>query len=686
MKSSTWLAWGSAVVTALVVCLLLAGCGHQTIAAGGGEPSAAMTTAQVESRAAPFFRNPILSHPTLSPDGTQIAAIMRQGGTEVLIVRPTMGGRIRPVVKLERTRSKVSYAVNRIGWPSNDRLLISVQRPESLLGTGIRARQTRLMSVSVEGGQPKYLGEDWPHQQYTNSQDNIIDWLPDEPKFVMIGLWVPTQNGVSAQRLNVIHGGLSTAARARYGTLDWYADHEGVVRAGRGEPASGTEEFVYARISGDHEWEQILRWDPYEDSGGFWFAGYSEEPEMIYVYRYSDEHKRRSLYSYDLEKRELGPMVFDHPKYDVSDIRTARNDDRLLTIYYETERPIGEQMDPASRAEVATLRAALPDEVWRVVNADEAERRVIFSSSSDISPPRSFLFDRRTRKLLPLFSAYPDLAGRKLSEMEPIRYEARDGLEIEGYLTLPTTGDAPHPTIVLPHGGPWARDIWGWNAKVQYLASLGFAVFQPNFRGSEGYGREFEHKGWGEWGLSMQNDITDGTRWLIDQGIAHPDRIGIYGGSYGGYAALWGLIKEPDLYRAGASFAGVTDLPTLLSDDAHYYSQVQEMEKLVGDRWSDRKRLTETSPAQNAHEIKVPVFIAHGTEDWNVHVKQAEMMVDALEKADVPVEVHIYRGEVHGFLDERNRIDFYEKLGAFFGRHLMGDVPDLASAQAGEAR
>ncbi len=252
---------------------------------------------------------------------------------------------------------------------------------------------------------------------------------------------------------------------------------------------------------------------------------------------------------------------------------------------------------------------------------------------------------------------------------------------IPGYLTLPTEGEPPYPTVVYPHGGPWARDVWGWDPAVQFLASRGFAVLQPNFRGSDGYGDEFFELGRGNWGLQMQDDITDGAHWLIDQGIADPTRIGIYGASYGGFAALHALMKEPELFKAGASFAGVTDILTLLSDDSRYWGLVEDMEQLVGDRWGDHGRLAEISPARNAERIRAPVLIAHGTEDWRVHVKQAHAMANALEALDRPVETYLYQGEVHGFLDERNEIDFYTRLGAFFERYLMGP-PEVAAGGA----
>jgi len=204
---------------------------------------------------------------------------------------------------------------------------------------------------------------------------------------------------------------------------------------------------------------------------------------------------------------------------------------------------------------------------------------------------------------------------------------------------------------------------------VQFLASRGFAVFQPNFRGSAGYGRRYTRLGYKQWGLAMQDDVTDAARWLVDRGTADPDRIGIYGASYGGYAALMALVRAPELFAAGASLAGVTDLITLLDDD-EWYGLNDWNTPMVGGRFSDRAQLRETSPAQNAERIRAPVLIAHGTEDPVVHVKHAELMADALRDRNKEVEEYLYEGEVHGFHDERNRIDFHDKLADFFTRHL----------------
>ena len=225
------------------------------------------------------------------------------------------------------------------------------------------------------------------------------------------------------------------------------------------------------------------------------------------------------------------------------------------------------------------------------------------------------------------------------------------------------------PTIVYPHGGPTARDVWGYDPTVQFLASRGFAVFQLNFRGSAGYGTRHERLGYREWGLAMQDDVTDGVRWLIDQGIGDPERIGIYGGSYGGYTALMALAKTPGLFRAGASLAGVTDLPMLL-EDFQWYRSEEFNRPTLGSAWDDGKKLDETSPLHNAERIRAPVLIAHGSEDPIVHMRHATMMASTLEKAGKEVELYIYEGDVHGFIYAKSRIDFYTRLATFFEKHL----------------
>ena len=449
------------------------------------------------------------------------------------------------------------------------------------------------------------------------------------------------------------------------------------MRAGWGEKRTVSQNFLMARARSDERFEEVARWDPGEEIG-IRFAGYSPTPETIYVYRRT-EQGRLGLYEYDLDAMELGAHVWSHPEYDIAGITQSKRDDRLLAVHYLSDRPQIHAIDPEYGELTDAIAKALPGRINEILNTDRQEQLAIVRSSSDVDAPTYYVLDIPKRQLVKLFDAYPAAEKEfRVAEMQSIRYQARDGLEIPGYLTLPPRGEAPFPTIVVPHGGPWARDVWGWNPLAQFLARRGFAVLQPNFRGSDGYGHEFENRGTGRWGLEMQDDITDGVAWLVDEGIADPERLGIYGSSYGGFAALHALVKEPDLFKAGASFAGVTDILTLLGDDKRYWGLLDDMQRLVGNRWSDRERLRAISPAQNADKIRVPVLIGHGTEDWRVHVKQAEAMIDALQTAGVPVEAYLYDGEVHSFLDERNRIDFYARLADFFERNLATSEPTAA--------
>jgi dipeptidyl aminopeptidase/acylaminoacyl peptidase len=368
-------------------------------------------------------------------------------------------------------------------------------------------------------------------------------------------------------------------------------------------------------------------------------------------------------------------MVFGHPEVDVDSLHFSTRDGRLLAIEYVTDRPRLHFLDEEARREQALLDREFPGTTNRIISRDRDERIGIAMVSGDTEPPRYYFYERGSQRFEPLVEAYPELESRMLAPMKPVSFRARDGLEIPGYLTLPEgASKGSLPTLLYVHGGPSSRDVWGYDPSVQLFASQGFAVFQPNFRGSTGYGARHTKLGYKQWGLAMQDDLEDAARWLIDRGIADPARIGIYGASYGGYAALMALAKTPELFAAGASLAGVTDLITMLSDD-RWYRFDDWNTPTVGGRWSDRGQLQETSPVNHADRFRAPVLIAHGTADDVVHVKHAEMMAEALESGNKQVVTLLYPDEVHGFLHERNSIDFHDQLVAFFALHLAATAP-----------
>lgn len=580
----------------------------------------------------------------------------------------------RTLVKLERDRFSPAQEIQSIGWAGNETLYVVVEEPR--LVARLETRRTRLFAVSLEGGGLRYLGESWTDEGWIADQGNLISSLPQDPDHILLSLRLPKASYPDALRVDVHDGSLAMAEPAIYGVVWWHADHRHRIRAATGwaKPRGGItdqelSQFILARRDPSAKLEEIARWNPLEEDG-LHFASFTPDPETIYVVAPIEPGGRDAIYELDLTTKARGRLVFEHPDHDVSRVATSKVDGRPIYVVYVTERRELHFLDPVWRRIQEQLDAALPDRINTVISRSQDETKLVVWSGSDVVPPEYYLFDRANRSLSLIVEAYPDLESAELAPMQPVAYAARDGLTIHGYVTTPAGAAKPMATIVLPHGGPWTRDVWGWDPLVQFLASRGFAVFQPNFRGSYGYGGDFENAGDGEWGLAMQDDITDGVQWLIDQGVADPDRIGIFGISYGGYAALQGLVSTPELYRAGASYAGVTDLRLFMSNVNLRLRHVEVMETLVGDRRHDEARLNATSPAKNADRIRVPVLLGHGTRDDTVSISQSEAMARSLRRAGVPVELHIYDDELHWFLDDRKQADFLTKVADFFTRHL----------------
>jgi dipeptidyl aminopeptidase/acylaminoacyl peptidase len=307
-----------------------------------------------------------------------------------------------------------------------------------------------------------------------------------------------------------------------------------------------------------------------------------------------------------------------------------------------------------------------------VPDHDKAEEKFIVVASNDRTPGARYFFDKKSGALTKLAEVAPWLNADHLAPMKPIEYKSRDGLTIHGYLTLPLGRDPKNlPVVVIPHGGPWARDVWGYDPEVQFLANRGYAILQMNFRGSTGYGRKFWEASFKQWGKTMQDDITDGVQWLIKQGIADPKKVAIYGGSYGGYATLAGVTLTPDLYAAAVDYVGVSNLFTFLKTIPPYWKPYLDMfHEMVGDEHKDKEQLAATSPALNADKIKTPLLVAQGAQDPRVNKAESDQIVNSLRKRGIDVEYMVKDNEGHGFRNEENKFDFYEAMESFLAKHL----------------
>jgi len=395
-----------------------------------------------------------------------------------------------------------------------------------------------------------------------------------------------------------------------------------------------------------------------------------QEPSSLAVLS-RDGRDTYAVFRYDTSKRQVMEMMAGHPHEDIDAFR-ATDDASFQVVITGGIKPQIFWFDARWSALQAAVDAALPGRINKL-QGDKDGRLLIFSYG-DVDPGRWFVLDTKTSKMWQLAAAMPKIDPQQMRPMETIQYPARDGLPVNAYLTLPANaGDRLPPLIVLIHGGPRWRDRWAWNEEVQLLASRGYAVFQPQFRGSEGFGRRFEVAGYRQWGRAMQDDITDGVKHLIAGKRVDPARICIYGGSYGGYAALWGVITTPELYQCGASFAGVTDLTTLLShsllDDSDAASRELDR-KMVGDPESDRELLASLSPLRNVSRVTRPLLLVHGEDDARVLPWQSKAMAQALREQGKPVETMWIDAVGHGFAFVGDQVQYYKRLLAFFDKYI----------------
>lgn len=377
-----------------------------------------------------------------------------------------------------------------------------------------------------------------------------------------------------------------------------------------------------------------------------------------------------AYFRYDLKERRIGEMLAGHPTQDIIVGRSDGDErfDRAVTYGMKPEIYwFDSQWEGLQRA----VDSSLPGRINFL--SGNSKGRILVFSYADIDPGRWYILDGATKKMREVEAAMPNIDPRKMRPKSIVRYASLDGLSIPAYLTLPKEHGTPQPAIVLVHGGPVLRDGWDWNAEVQLLASHGYVVFQPQFRGSSGFGKRFMEAGYRQWGLAMQDDITAGTRWLIDQGIADPKRICIYGASYGGYSAMWGMAHTPELFRCGASFAGVSDIELMLKDDSDRNESALGrlyQQSRIGHLKTNKQKFEDVSPLRNAALIRAPVFIAHGTLDARVPIEHSEKMVAALRKNGKEVEWLKLEGEGHGFAWQATQHRFYGDLLKFFEKHI----------------
>ena len=615
-----------------------------------------------------FFKNPEFSRMRLSPDGKWLAAIApREGKNNLFTIR--LSDR-----KLFGCTEEDEEEVYSFTWISNERLVFEMKNRNNFPNGGLYA-------VNRDGSKPKVLNLSFMKNREFGARVmkvmNMFDPLTDHGQDILVeirkggGLFQEDRAFYgNIVRLNTITGKEERIAYNRGDILEFVADREKTIRIGMAQ--HGLVRSILHRRDANSEWEEVY-------SGDFRTAiaplGFGKNPDILYVSAPNGDKK--ALFQFDLKKKKLGRMIFAHPTYDVPAGPPIVSDktDKVIGVRYEAERSQVYWFNKDYQQYQSMIDKSLPGMANDIKNWSRSEDLILFHSHSEKTIGSYYLLDISNKKK-PKMEKLLDLAGwidpQKMSPMKSIKYTARDGLVIHAFLTIPNGSDGKNlPLIVHPHGGPSARDYWGWNADVQFLANRGYAVFQPNFRGSTGYGTKLLTSGYREWGGAMQNDITDGVKHLIDEGIVDPKRVGIYGASYGGYATMAGLCFTPELYRCGINYVGVTDIDLILKE----YPLPKKINDaidavMIADRKKDKDWIKRRSIQNNIDKVRAPVLMAYGMKDWRVPPKHGRILKRALDKNDVPNKLIIKANEGHGYRNEKNVFEFYREVDDFLEQHM----------------
>lgn len=536
------------------------------------------------------------------------------------------------------------------------------------------ADDQRIVYLRDNGGDENYyitvIDKDGQNEkvltQFDNVRTQIIDDLEEIPDEVIIGLNKRNPEVFDAYRLNLSSGEMEMIAENPGNIMGWLTDHNGALRVA--VTSDGVNTTLLHRENEEQEFQPLLTTNFKESASPLFFTFDNKN-----LFATSNLGRDKSaIVILDTSSGKEIEQLFEHPEVDVSSLSYSRKRKVLTGISYTTWKTERTFLDKAAEERYQWLKEQLGDDEIAITSHNKDEDKFIVRTYSDRTLGSYYFYDQKAQKLDKLTEVGPWLRQDEMTEMKPVTYKSRDGLSIHGYLTLPLGKEAKNlPLIVNPHGGPWVRDKWGFNPEVQFLANRGYAVLQMNYRGSTGYGRSFWEASFKQWGLKMQDDITDGVQYLIDEGIADPDKVAIYGGSYGGYATLAGLTFTPDLYACGVDYVGVSNLFTFMQTIPPYWKPMLEMMyEMVGHPEQMKEQFEQTSPALQAHKIKAPLLIAQGAKDPRVNKAESDQIVEALKERGVDVDYMVKENEGHGFRNEENRFEFYEEMEKFLAKYL----------------
>jgi len=608
-----------------------------------------------------FGSLPQASQVKLSPDGQQLAFMRNVQGYTAIGVRNNKSQKVKYVISTDNVKFKIDWFV----WANNNVILTSASYPVSRYG--MKYSEARLLKVDADGSaEAKTVIMPKRRERIPQFQNNIIDILPDEPDHILMALDLQTANTPSVYKVSIKSKvQRKLIYRAKSNVYDWMTDRQHRLRLGFGRD----ETKIFYRLFDveTQEWRNIWEYEIF-DAPDISPMGFGLNPNHLYIR--ANHEGRYAIFKVDLSDKSLPrELVYADKNYDVegSLIYSTKTND-VIGVYHGEANDSKIFFNPEYTAFQEALNKAIPDAFNNISSMSADEQKYILFTSSPDSPGAYYIGDRKNKTLEFVLEQYPKLYQKELSGKEKISYKARDGLDIEGYLTMPHKGEAQtKAAIIIPHGGPMSRNYGGFDWFSEFFASRGYTVLEPNFRGSSGYGFKFEMESIQKWGGAMQDDLADAAHWLTKNYAIDKNKVCILGASYGGYAALVAAVKQQQTFRCAASFAGVSDLEYIVKK-ARRFTNYKVVKKQIG---SDSDLLEKNSPINFAEKINIPVMLIHGNKDRVVDVSHSQDMYEELiDHKKVAEYIELENGN-HHLQIEANRLEALASFENFLNKHLL---------------
>ena len=619
--------------------------------------------AQMEPELIPrevLFGNPTKVAPRISPDGTMMAYIAPVDNVLNVWVK-TIGEEDDHAVTQDTVRG-----IRRYFWAGDSKHIMYLQDVGG-------DENWRLYGVDLKTEAIK------DYTPYNEVQVQIVDRNKHFPNELLIGMNKDNPRVHDVYHLNLESGKLKKVAQNPGDFADWVTDTNLKIRGALRALPDGSMQLLIRDTEAD-DWEEILTWSS-EDALNSGPIGFTKDGESLYLQDSRDYNASRLL-KLDLASNEI-EVIAEDPQYDVGYIEMHPDEYTVQAVSFVRARNEWIVLDDAIKEDFKAIQKIDSGDFY-ISGRDNADDTWLVAFDKDNGPVYYYAYDRETKKASFLFVHRPELKAYRLAKMEPVELMARDGLTLHGYITFPIgKGRKNIPVVLNVHGGPWARDQWGYNSEAQWFANRGYACLQINFRSSTGYGKEFLNAGDKEWGAKMHDDLIDAVNWAIEEGIADPEKVAIYGGSYGGYAALVGAAFTPDVFCCAVDIVGPSNLNTLIESIPPYWSTfLATLKKRVGDPETERDFLNSISPLYKAEQIKIPMLIAQGANDPRVKQAESEQIVAAMKENGVDYEYMLFPDEGHGFARPENRLKFYAAAEKFLAKHLGGRFEPAVSDTA----